>query len=304
MSGRMACSRFEYVKSFEQHDRLLHGCWAVIRLDGRSFTSFAQKHNFRKPNDVRALNLCNAAAKHVLQAFDNHLAFAFGESDEFSFVLKRQSALFARRESKILSTIVSLFSAAYVAFWSRFMDGTEMKCVPSFDGRVVLYPTTKHLRDYLAWRQADTHVNNLFNTAFWTLVRMGGKTAQEAEQLLKGTSSAEKNELLFSQFGINYNDEHVMFRKGSFVVKRPKRITEGDEEMNKKRKLSGSLVQPARVEMEQTDVVHDEHVDEDDSVFAILHVDIIGDKFWKDNPHLLAPSDLEPPRIPKLNGRP
>lgn len=299
----MACSRFEYVKSFEHQNRLLHGCWAVIRLDGRSFTSFAQKHCFKKPNDVRALNLCNAAATHVLQAFDDHLAFAFGESDEFSFVLKRQSALFARRESKILSTIVSLFSAAYAAFWPKFMDGMELKVVPSFDGRVVLYPTTKHLRDYLAWRQADTHVNNLFNTAFWALVKKGSKTVQEAEALLKGTSSAEKNELLYSQFGINYNDEHVMFRKGSFIVKRPERLKEGDGEMSKKRMLSGDLVQSKGDGVKPDGAAHGKHGDEDGPMFAVLHVDIIGDRFWKDNPHLLAPSDLEPPRVPKLNGR-
>ena len=31
---------------------------------------------------------------------------------------------------------------------------------PSFDGRAVCYPTEQVLREYLAWRQVDTHVNN------------------------------------------------------------------------------------------------------------------------------------------------
>lgn len=26
---------------------------------------------------------------------------------------------------------------------------------PSFDGRVILYPSNRNLRDYLSWRQAD-----------------------------------------------------------------------------------------------------------------------------------------------------
>jgi tRNA(His) guanylyltransferase len=34
----MACSRFEYVKQFERDDRLLPGCWIVLRIDGRGFT--------------------------------------------------------------------------------------------------------------------------------------------------------------------------------------------------------------------------------------------------------------------------
>lgn len=40
------------------------------------------------------------------------------------------------------------------------MAGTPMQTTPMFDARAVLYPSDKSLRDYLAWRQADTHINN------------------------------------------------------------------------------------------------------------------------------------------------
>ena len=33
--------------------------------------------------------------------------------------------------------------------------------IPSFDARTVLYPNNEILRDYLSWRQADCHINNL-----------------------------------------------------------------------------------------------------------------------------------------------
>ena len=199
----MACSRFEYVKAFERYDKLLPGCWAVIRLDGRSFTSFAKRHGFTKPNDARALHLCNAAAATVVRKFDGHVAFAFGESDEFSFVLRRESALFLRREQKILSTVASLFTAAYVWLWPQFLPDCVLLEPPCFDARVVQYPTTRHLRDYLSWRQADVHVNNLYNTAFWALVMRGGMSNVQAEGRLKGTLAKDKHEILFSQFGIN-----------------------------------------------------------------------------------------------------
>lgn len=263
----MAGSRFEYVKNFEQHDTLLLGCWAVIRLDGRTFTKFAKTHNFEKPNDRRALELSNAAAKQVLQTFDDHLAFAFGQSDEFSFVLKRESALFSRRVAKILSTIVSLYSSAYVHLWPEIMN-RDLQTVPSFDARVVLYPTTKHLRDYLRWRQADVHVNNLFNTTFWALVQRGGSSTQQAERELKTTLAKDKHEILFTRFGINYNSEPPMFRKGSFLMKRVARPGDAGD--------AGDA----------------------DGV-VIVHDDIIGDDFWNEHEHLLAPSDLDPPRIRK-----
>ena len=65
---------------------------------------------------------------------------AFGESDEYSFVFKRQAKLFNRRREKILTTIVSQFSAMYVYYWPQYMS-TPLKFPPSFDGRIVIYPT-------------------------------------------------------------------------------------------------------------------------------------------------------------------
>jgi hypothetical protein len=35
-----------------------------------------------------------------------------------------------------------------------------LRAAPMFDGRAVLYPDVATLRDYLSWRQVDTHINN------------------------------------------------------------------------------------------------------------------------------------------------
>ena len=43
--------------------------------------------------------------------------------------------------------------------------------------------------------------------------------AQEAEQRLSGTVSADKNEILFQQFGINYNNEPDCFKKGTILYR-------------------------------------------------------------------------------------
>ena len=50
-------------------------------------------------------------------------------------------------------------------------------------------------------------------------MQQGGQTPQEAEAALAGTFSNDKNELLFSRFGINYNDEDAIWRKGSVVFR-------------------------------------------------------------------------------------
>lgn len=48
---KMACSKYEYVKNFEFNDKILHNTWIVVRIDGKGFHKFSQKHNFEKPND-------------------------------------------------------------------------------------------------------------------------------------------------------------------------------------------------------------------------------------------------------------
>lgn len=58
--------------------------------------------------------------------------------------------------SKLVSTIVSTFTAYYVHFWSTYFPDTPLSPpLPSFDGRAVCYPTVQNLRDYMSWRQVD-----------------------------------------------------------------------------------------------------------------------------------------------------
>jgi tRNA(His) 5'-end guanylyltransferase len=38
--------------------------------------------------------------------------------------------------------------------------------IPYFDAKVIAYPTRSKVKDYLSWRQADCHVNNLVRNLF------------------------------------------------------------------------------------------------------------------------------------------
>ncbi|KAF9483189.1 tRNAHis guanylyltransferase [Pholiota conissans] len=180
----MANSKYAYVRNFELPDPLLPGTYMLFRLDGHSFHRFSDKHEFTKPNDVRALQLMDHAAKDVMEEYTD-IVLAFGESDEYSFLLRKSTTLYNRRESKIVSTLTSLFTSCYVFHWPKYFPDRPILYPPSFDGRIVLYPTEKHVRDYFAWRQADTHINNLYNTTFWALVQQGGETTTEAHATLK-----------------------------------------------------------------------------------------------------------------------
>lgn len=161
--------------------------------------------------------------------------------------------------SKLTTTIVSTFTSYYVFLWSKYFPEKPLTPpLPSFDGRAVCYPSDLNLRDYMSWRQVDCkqplflassviittectmfrrphvivqlvmnaanyitpgHINNLYNTTFWTLVQQGGMDARSAEQRLSGTVSSDKNELLFKEFGINYNKEPECFKKGTVLYR-------------------------------------------------------------------------------------
>ncbi|TQS35429.1 hypothetical protein Golomagni_04149 [Golovinomyces magnicellulatus] len=316
----MANSKYEYVKLYEQSDALLPNTWLVVRIDGRSFHRFSNRFDFAKPNDRRALDLMNSAAKAVMNEISD-IILGYGVSDEYrsvnekknfskfkkkkksfydqilytlfqtlfllrwiSFVFHKSCALFDRRSSKLVSTVVSTFTAYYVHLWSNFFVDTPLSPpLPSFDGRIIQYPSIENLRDYMSWRQVDCHINNLYNTTFWSLIQLGGLDAATAEKELSGTLSADKNEILFSRFKINYNNEPEIFKKGSVIYHDYElveatttcRITDEDsaqigdlqiskteEEKNRKRKAKAGI--------------------------TLQHLDIIKDEFWVKRPWLIS----------------
>ena len=209
----MSNSKFEYVKSFENKNDLLKNTYIVIRIDGKGFTKFTDAHQYKKPNEIKGIKVMALAGLSVMESFPE-IFLGYGQSDEFSFAFKKNARLYNRRHEKILTNVVSQFTSAFVYYWPKiFSNGEELKYPPCFDGRVVLYPSFQNLKDYFSWRYVDCHINDLYNTTFWALVQEGKMNKDQAHQKLKGTLSNDKNEILFSQFNINYNNQPEVYKK-------------------------------------------------------------------------------------------
>lgn len=88
----------------------------------------------------------------------------------------------------------------------------------------------------------------------------------QAEKRLCGTVSADKNEILFKEFKINYNNEPEMFRRGTLLLRKP--VDYGD---------SANL----------------------SNVIVDVHDDMLKDKYWKENSYLL---EDKPKQIPLYRG--
>ncbi|GAB0133951.1 transcriptional activator [Epichloe bromicola] len=286
----MANSKFEYVRNFEQTDSLLPNTWIVVRVDGRAFTKMCAKYGFEKPNDRRALDLMNAAAKAVVTDLPEAM-IAYGVSDEYSFVFHKSYNLFERRASKLVSTIVSTFTANYVYSWPTCFPGTPLSFpLPTFDGRAVCYPSLQNLRDYLSWRQVDCHINNLYNTTFWSLIQLGGLDNKEAEKILAGTLAAEKNEILFSKFHINYNNEPEIFKKGSVIFRDYELVDPGSHAVDLEMDALAEPVQQSKTQAEKDKKKRAK------ARVVVEHIDIIKDEFWDKRPWILS---NKPGKVPK-----
>lgn len=263
----------------------------------------------------------NAAAQHVLRVLPD-IVLGYGHSDEYSFVFHKSCTLFERRAAKIASTVVSTFTSAYVHLWPSFFaqspdentyfsviypnnvrgqaaktpgigeyksDQLDLTYLPTFDARCIIYPSDQNFRDYVSWRQADCHINNLYNTTFWALVLKGGMSNREAEEYLKGTLSADKNEIMWARFGVNYNNEPDIFKKGSLVLREYELVEqasvdpiEPDAETLILQTLTSEVKQASKTQQEKAKKAKQK------ARIVIQHVDVIKDEFWLARPWLLT----------------
>jgi tRNA(His) guanylyltransferase len=138
------------------------------------------------------------------------------------------------------------------------------------------------------------HINNLYNTTFWAMVQKGGLNATAAEEELKGTVSSDKNEILFSRYGINYNNEADMFRKGSVVfreyeLENPRNIdgsgtgsVEHSTRMEASTEVPGETTEPSKTQAEKLRKAKAK------ARVVVEHVDIIKDEYWDKRPWILS----------------
>ena len=68
---------------------------------------FTQAHGFAKPNDERGLMLMSRAAECVLSE-NKDIILAYGQSDEYSFIFKRNTNSYDRRNRFVWSYVILL----------------------------------------------------------------------------------------------------------------------------------------------------------------------------------------------------
>src|SRR6185437_6822825 len=130
--------------------------------------------------------------------------FAYGQSDEYSFLLtdfeKENAPLwFDVNVQKMVSVSASLFTG----YFNRAFGGDK---IAAFDSRVLVISQKAEMEKYFLWRQLDASANSLNMLA----------SAHYSHDELAGKSNTEKHEMLFAK-GVNWAKQSSDFKRGRVV---------------------------------------------------------------------------------------
>jgi tRNA(His) 5'-end guanylyltransferase len=175
--------------------------YVVIRIDGRSFHTFTK--NLERPYSRLLADALDSAALSLCQEMIG-CRFAYGQSDEYSFLLtdfeKENAPLwFDGNVQKMVSVSASLFTA----YFNRAFPSDK---IAAFDSRVLVISQKTEVEKYFLWRQLDASANSLNMLA----------SAHYPHAELVGKSNTEKHEMLFAK-GVNWAKQPADFKRGRVV---------------------------------------------------------------------------------------
>ncbi|MEP6715852.1 MAG: tRNA(His) guanylyltransferase Thg1 family protein [Terriglobia bacterium] len=173
----------------------------VLRIDGRGFHKFTD--DLERPYCRRLANALDEAALFLCKEMIG-CRFAYGQSDEYSFLLtdfeKEDAPLwFDGNVQKMVSVSASLFTGAF----NRAFQSSK---VAAFDSRIMVISRRPEVENYFVWRQLDASANSL---------NMLASAHYPHEELVK-RSTSEKHDLLHAK-GVNWAKEKPDFKRGRVV---------------------------------------------------------------------------------------
>lgn len=183
----------------------------IIRLDGRSFHSFARSMELKKPYDDYFYKVIVEVCKDLFEEFSPIFIYTF--SDEISILL--DEIPFNGRIEKINSVISSFTSSSFTMHYNR-----EFPKPVAFDSRVIPI-NDGDVYDYFKWRQ-DESWRNCVNGYGIDFLK-SRYSSKQANEKIKGLNLSDIHELLF-QNGINLNDVETWKKRGIGVYRKNKKV--------------------------------------------------------------------------------
>jgi tRNA(His) 5'-end guanylyltransferase len=156
----------------------------------------------------------------------------YTQSDEMTFIIRSDqsedaSAWFDNRIQKIVSVSSGIVSSVFnrLLFADQVALGREIDeiSIATFDGRLHPVPSLTEAVNNLVWRQRDCTKNSISGAAYYELGKKCGK--KTARRMLEGLKQDQRQELLFKETGINWNDYAPEFKRGVVIFKREEEVS-------------------------------------------------------------------------------
>lgn len=221
--------------------RAMKGLPLLARLDGRAFHTFTK--GLARPFDERLTKCMEETTKYLVEK--THAIVGYTQSDEISLVWYVEAGstsefMFDGQEQKLVSTLAAMATAKFNQLVFKLIP-EKAEFLPTFDARVWQMPTLELAAEAFMWRELDATKNAISMAAH----------AHFSHNSLHGLSGAQKQEKLFTEANINFNDYPDFFKRGSYF-KRVKIHKELDEETRmripeKHRPAKGELVTRSEV---------------------------------------------------------
>lgn len=184
----------ERMKTFEKEEYIKPENAFLIRLDGKTFSSFTAK--FKKPFDERFTNAMVKTMNDLMKFFNASSAFCC--SDEITLVFppihgKMTEHVFSGRKNKIATLAAGKCSTLFVFNLMSEVndDETIMKhisnSIPCFDARVMEFPRDKliEVSNNIHWRSNGDCLCNTTSTYARFLLEQGRTFKKNSDEMIK-----------------------------------------------------------------------------------------------------------------------
>jgi tRNA(His) guanylyltransferase len=209
--------------------------YTIIRIDGKAFHTYTR--GLKQPFDQGLIEDMDATACYLCKNIQGS-NFGYVQSDEISILMTDFDAIgtdawFDGNIQKIVSVAAGLATAEFnrlrlariikdsitqesdglVSIRPYEKDILNMR-LATFDARVFTIPADYEVENYFIWRQKDATRNSISSVA----------RSLYKQKEVDGKNSDQKQEMIF-QKGINWNDYVPKLKRGRFITKEIRVLT-------------------------------------------------------------------------------
>jgi tRNA(His) 5'-end guanylyltransferase len=231
--------RMKEMERVEAGRRFLPGLPIVARLDGKCFSGYTR--GMQRPFDERLTRTMREVTRYLVEKTNARIGYT--QSDEITLVYcsddPKSQVFYDGKIQKMVSVLASMATARF-AIEVEAAFGREMP-MALFDCRVFAVPSHEEATNQVLWRELDASKNSVSMLA----------RHHFSHKSLQSLTAKQMQEKLFSEAGVNWNDQPDFFKRGTFLQRRSVEKMLSPEELER---IPEAHRPPAGVPVRRTEV--------------------------------------------------